>query len=117
MPDTLANSRFDRKPRRTTSRALNTCGNVSTWAASSSIMRPSVSSPRTGKKLSSRRMFSCRIAGSTGGFGCEVVGERVEDRQRALGGEVEDVGVLLLEHLLAALNVQGFCARKAACMY
>ena len=34
----------------------------------------------------------------------EVVGERVEDGQRALGGEVEDVGVVLLEHRVVAAD-------------
>ena len=73
MPATLANSRFDRNPRRTTSRALNTCGNVRTCEASSSIIRPSASSPRTGKKFSSVRMFSCRTAWSPEGFGCRLL--------------------------------------------
>ena len=117
MPATFANSRFDRNPRRTTSRALNTCGKVSTWEASSSIIRPSASSPRTGKKFSSRADVLLPHRRVTGGVGAQVVGERVEDRQRALGCEVEDVGVLLLEHVLPPRsNVQGFCARNAACM-
>ncbi|MFC5041899.1 hypothetical protein [Ornithinimicrobium kibberense] len=72
MPATLANSRFDRKPRRTTSRALNTCGNVSTLEASSWIIRPSVSSPKMGKKFSNVRMFSRRASGSPEGFGCRL---------------------------------------------
>lgn len=38
------------------------------------------------------------------GVRVEVVGEGVEDRQGALGGEVEDVGVLLLEDGPAALE-------------
>ena len=41
------------------------------------------------------------------GVRVQVVGERVEDRQRALGREVEDVGVLLLEHVPGTLEGAG----------
>lgn len=47
----------------------------------------------------------------------QVVREGVEDRRCAFGREVKDVGVLLLEHLPAALERAGVLRRNAACMY
>ena len=110
MPATFANSRFERNPRRTTSRALNTCGNVSTWEASSSIIRPSASSPRTGKKFSSVRMFSCRTPVARG-VRVQVVGERVARAKSKM------YAFCFWNTCPARSKVHGFCARNAACMY
>ena len=106
MPATLANRRFERKPRRTTSRALKTWGKVRTWVASSSIIRPSESSPITGKKLSRRRMFSWRTL-FPGRVRAQVVGKCIENRECPLGREVENVRVLLLEDRSGTLERAG----------
>ena len=117
MPATFANSRFDRKPRRTTSRALNTCGKVSTWEASSSIIRPSASSPRTGKKFSSVRMFSCRTPGSPEGFGCRLLAKASKIVSVRSGAKSKMYAFCFWNTCPARSKVQGFCARNAACMY